>query len=448
MGYHLQEVVCFLGLAVVFTCVSTAMAQYPAGLSSTGPKAAMDDQQSRARRADPGSYTLKLGQVKFRVGLGVQQEYNDNVTLSKGAEQESDFITTPSVSLNTFWPFSKLNTLDFTLGLAYSKYWQHPELDTQSILISPNSMLDFNVYVGDIRINFYEKLSIQEDPIGQPQLSGASKFRRLENTLGIKADWDLNRIVPGAGYQRYTFMALDKGSVTTDNGQTFAGLDHDTDSLFGQVGYKINPKMLSGIRCDYSETTYKGTQQNGSTSKAVAVFLDGELTHHISAALSGGYQMQEFATGGTINDNSNFNSYIFKMSVKHELNRIFSHNLNLSRYAMAGIGTNSSEIQQVNYSFDWDLIKDVQLRGSALFQMVKNSGSGSDSDSGSGLDSGSGSGPDSNSSNRYGLSISAYHKLFRSWDLGLGYDFLLKDSNISENNYLQNRVYLNLTYNF
>ncbi len=447
MGYHLQEVVCFLGLALAFACVSTAMAQYPAGLSSTGPEAALSDQKGREARANAGSYHLKIGQVRFKIGLGLNQEYNDNITLSKGALQESDFITTPNVDLNVFWPFSKLNTLDMGLGLGYSKYWQHPDLDTQSLLIDPKSLLDFNIYVGDIRFTLYEKISIQEDPISQPQLSGTSKFRRLENTMGIRANWDLNRIVLGGGYDRYTFKALDKGGSvttnngqtanqggngTTNNGQTVGGLDHDVDSLFGQIGYKMNPKMLAGLRGNFSETTYSGTQQNGSSSKSVAIFLDGELTHHISAGLSAGYQMQTFASGGSINDNSNFESYIFQMSVKHEVNRFFSHNLSLSRYSLAGIGTNFSETQEFDYSVDWDFIKDVQLTASAFFQTLKDSGAG----------------PNSESADRYGLSLKGVHKLFRSWDLGLGYDLMVKDSNIPENDYLQNRVYLNLTYSF
>ena len=438
MRYYFQEVVCFLRLAVVFACVSTAMAQYPAGLSSTGPASAFRDKQEQEQKAAPGSYNLKLGQVKFSIGLGIRQEYNDNVTLARGAERDADFITTPNVSLNAFWPFSKLNTLDFTIGMGYSKYWKNPELDSQSILISPDSMLDFNVYVGDIRFNIYDELSIQEDPSSNPQLSGTAKFRRLENAIGVKADLDLNKIVLGGGFEHQTFKALNNGSVTANDqtngtsGRTFSGLDHEVDALFGQVGYKVNPKMLSGIRANYSQTKYTGDQQNNSTSTALGAFLDGQPTRHISAAISIGYQMQEFKTGGLINDSSNFNSYIFEMSVRHELNRFYSHNVSFNRYAMGGIGSNFTEIQGIDYGFTWVLIKDTTLNGNAYFQTVKNSGSG----------------PDAESADRYGFSVKAVYELFRSWDLGAGYDFLLKDSSIPVNDYLQNRVYFDLTYNF
>jgi hypothetical protein len=316
--------------------------------------------------------------------------------------------------------------------MGYAKYWKHPEYDTQTLLISPNSMLDFNVYVGDVRFNVYDRLSIQEDASASPQLSGTAKFRRLENHLGVRADWDLNKLVLGGGVEYATFKALNNGSVTANGGQTFSGLDHDTTSIFGQVGYKMNPKMLTGVRANYAETKYTGDQQNNSTSKSVALFLDGQMTQHISAALSLGYQMQEFSTGGAIGDNSNFNSYIFEMSVRHELNRVYSHNLAVSRYALAGIGTNYTEIQEVDYNFTWDLIKDTTLNGSAFFQTVKNSGSG----------------PDSESADRYGFSLKAVREIFRSWDLGLGYEFLMKDSNIPINDYLQNKVYVDLTYSF
>lgn len=431
MRYKFQEVVCLLGLALAFACATPAWTQYPAGLSSTGPEAAIRDKQAREARANSGSYNLKLGQVKFKVGVGVRQEYNDNITLSRGVNQIGDWITTPNVSLNSFWAFSKLNTLDFTIGMGYARYLRHSEYDTQSILIAPNSMLDFNVYVGDIRINLYDRLSIQEDPSSDPQISGTAKFRRLENETGLRADWDLNRIVLGAGFEHAIFKALNQGSVTTD-GQTFSGLDHTVDSLFGQLGYKVNPTMLAGVRVNHAETKYTGGQQNNSTSDSYAGFLDGQLTHHISAAISIGYQMQEFQTGGAINDNSNFNSYIFQMSVKHELNRFYTHNLSLNRYALAGIGDNFSTIQEINYGFSWDLIKDWSLNGNAYFQTLKNSGNG----------------PDNESADRYGFSIKGVYKLFRSWDLGLGYDFLMKDSSIPENDFLQNRVYLDLTYNF
>jgi hypothetical protein len=432
MGLKLQEVVLLLGLATVIFFSPIAEAQYPAGLSSTGPESAYRDRLEKESKAGPGKYTLKLGQVRFRVGLGMRNEYNDNIRLADGADQHGDVVTTPSVSVNALWPFSKLNTLDFTIGVEHSKYWNNPDLDTQSMIITPNSLADFNVYVGDIRFNLYDRISLQEDPISQPQLSGTSKFRRLENTIGLKAEWDLNKIIPTAGYEYHIFKALDQGSVTTDGGQTFGGLDHETSTIFLGLGYRVNPRMVAGVRTSFSETTYKGNQQNGSTSEAYALFLDGQVTQHISIATSVGYQIAEFSSGGAIGDNSGFESYIFSMSARHEMNRFYSHNLGLNRFEMPGIGTNFTAITEFNYGFTWDLIRDYDLTGNLFYQMYEDSGNG----------------PASESGDRYGLALKVSHQLFKSWKMGIGYNLVVKESDLKVNDYMQNRVFLELIYSF
>ncbi|MBV9463935.1 MAG: outer membrane beta-barrel protein [Verrucomicrobiae bacterium] len=422
-----------LGVAVFASalCVPSARAQYPMGLSSTGPESAFADRKEREARAAGAPYNLKAGPVKFKVGVGIREEFNDNINLTKGDKQESDFISTAHLDLNANWPITKLNTLDFTIGIAYSKYFSHQELDTESLIIKPNSMLDFNVYIGDLRVRLFDTFSIQEDPIDVPQVSGGTaKFRRMENTVGIHGDWDLNKVVLGAGYQYDTFEVLNSSGGTND--PALQGLDHATHIVDGSVAYRVNPSVMTGIRGNVSETEYDSNQQNNSTEESVGLFMEGKITPHISINATVGYQMDEFDRGGSINDNSDFASYVYSASVEHEVNKYYTHRLSVNRYVLLGIGTNYSSLHEVRYGFDWNLIKDLTINGATFYQWLEDSGGG----------------PTSENASRYGFSLGATYPLFRQWNLGMGYDFILKDSNISTNDYLQNRVFLDLTYHF
>ncbi len=100
--------------------------------------------------------TLRSGPLRFNVAAGVGIEYNDNVNLSDH-DRQSDFIFRPSLNIDTVWQISDMNTLRFSMGLSYAKYFDHSEYDTRGVLFSPNSELAMTIMVGQVSITVRDR---------------------------------------------------------------------------------------------------------------------------------------------------------------------------------------------------------------------------------------------------------------------------------------------------
>ena len=95
-------------------------------------------------------YNFALGPMRFCLAAGVGLEFNDNINLAD-KNRESDLIFRPSLSIDSSWKLSELNTLHFGIELSYAKYFDHSENDTDGVLISPTSELAFTFEIGAAR---------------------------------------------------------------------------------------------------------------------------------------------------------------------------------------------------------------------------------------------------------------------------------------------------------
>lgn len=128
-------------------------------------------------------YNLAVGPVRVNVAAGVGLEYNDNVNLSDH-DRQSDFIFRPSLDIDSVWQLTEMNTLRFSIGLSYAKYFQHTEYDTRGVLFSPNSELAVTMLVGQVDITLRDRFSYQEDPYAIPTISNTAEFPAVREPGG------------------------------------------------------------------------------------------------------------------------------------------------------------------------------------------------------------------------------------------------------------------------
>ncbi len=409
-----------LMLCFTFSGGSISYAQYEARTSLTGPEAA--GQKKEARNVDPSRYNIKLGQFHFLFNAGLNQEYNDNVGLSQN-KLETDFITMPHVGVEVLWPISQLNTLNLKFELAYAKYWDHPELDTKNVLLTPGSALDFNFYVGEIHFNVHDRIAILQDPVTISQLSGVSTFQRMDNTLGVGMEWDLNKVFLSGGFDHQTFESLEN---------KFSSLDHSTDTLHMKAGVPIASQWTVGIFSSYSFTEYdKKLIQNGSSGYAVGTFADVIITEYLRGSASIGLQDTSYERTGTIADNTDFQSEIYSASLQNQLNQWLNHSIEFRRYTVLGIGSNFTDTYQIDYKVNAEVIRNVTSSLGFYYQQNK--------DSQSIL---------AEKSTRYGITTQIGYQLFEPTRVNLGYQRTEKDSNQLTNDYEQNRVFLDIIHQF
>ena len=92
--------------------------------------------EARRQSIEHIPYNLLAGPIRFRFSATFGIEYNDNIDLAD-VHPEEDVILRPQINMNAIWPITQLNTLRLDIGLGYSFYLDHPEDDTDGLLIAP-----------------------------------------------------------------------------------------------------------------------------------------------------------------------------------------------------------------------------------------------------------------------------------------------------------------------
>jgi len=320
-------------------------------------------------------------------------------------------------------PLSDLNTLRFSLGASYAKYFQHTEFDTRGVLLSPNSELALTVHVGQVAITVRDRFSYQEDPFDIPVLSGVATFRRFENLANLQADWDMNESTHiTAGYNHYNLWAHDVA---------FNYVDRSIDTIYLRPSVKITPSVTVGVDSSVNWVSYTHDLLNDGTSYMIGPFLDVSLTDNTRAYVEGGWQDFTFDNGGTVADaGGDDNSYYIKAELDNRVSETFTHRLSFSKTTEAGFTSNYYELYHLEYAADWKLTPSLVFDPVLFYEHYRTSGDFSEK------------------ADRFGTSLGLRYVLSPSLTLGADYRFIVKDSNLPDADYYQNVVLLSLFYNF
>jgi len=390
-------------------------------------------------------YNVAIGPVRMSIAAGVGLEWNDNVFYSEH-DRESDFVLRPLLNLDLFWPTGDSNALRLTIGASYAKYFDHPELDSSSVIFSPNSVLAFSFDVGNLKFTVRDRFSYQEDPYAVAPLSNVARYQRYENQAGIEMEWPINeKLTFTAGYDHYNLWSAD---------DIFSSEDHSIDTIFIRPSYQLTPGIKVGLFASDSIISFKDSDRADSNGIMVGPFIDVQLTDVISLYLEVGYQGLNF--DGTSNfdddffvrsnsdffnslnpderelftDSSDSNSYYVKFELSHHPSDIFEHGISFTKTAEIGFGSNFYDLYHVEYGATFRGIDKTELTGILFYEFYDTSGDFSEK------------------ANRFGASVGIRHHFTDSIALGLDYRFLLKDSNIEGADFYQNLVFLSVYYRF
>jgi hypothetical protein len=407
----------FFALALSFLLVGAIQIARPQDAlrsSLAGERAA----ESRATSLRNQFYNLKLGPLQFKFDAAAMGGWNDNITTTE--DGESDFYVGPTLTAQGVWPISPKNTMQFSIAAAYYKYIEHDELDR--FTIRPDSALEFNIFVKDFRLNLHERFSYSLDPIDFGSVSGEAEYGGLDNTAGLLLDWDLNKVILTAGYDHYNFIS----DTPTSDPET------RSSELFNLRGaIEINAALNTGPEFSAGITDYEENFHNDNRHFSAGWFADWKASDYISVRPRAGYVLYAFDSGGLVGDTPDLKSFYASLSLSHRLNQYFSHSLSGGHEVRAGIQSDALTLYYLHYDFDWKLIKNMALNGSAFYE------NGSDSSAATAEDY-----------SRIGFHLGTGYQLTRNLGLNLGYQFTLKDSDRPLRDYRQNVVTLSLNYQF
>jgi len=412
----------------------------PTGLRTLDPgmELALPDEMAEADR-----YNFAFGNFRFGIAAGVGIEWNDNINLSEN-NRESDFVFRPVLNIDANWQMSELNTLRFNVGLSYAKYFDHSDLDTDGVLISPTSDLAFTFYVGTIKFTVRDRISYQEDTYDVPQLSNVAKYARWENQAGIEMDWAINQSIDLAiGYDHYNLW-------TTEN--DFELQDRSIDTVYVRPGFQINPAIKVGVNAAASFIKFDSEDRADGTNVLVGPFIEWQITEYTNLYLEGGYQSLKYDGASDFNnsaidqldistedadsvrqilrDNDDSNSWYLRFEINNRPSEIFRHRLSYSHTAEVGFSSDFYEIDHVEYNAEWKAFQHTEIGPTLFYEHYKSSGTGGEE------------------ADRYGAALGIRYHFSNSLTLGLDYRYIYKDSNLQGADYYQNLAFLSLYYKF
>ena len=383
---------------------------------------------------EDAKYNIAVGALRFNAAAGVGFEFNDNILLNPNGSKISDFVFRPSLELDARWPITEMNTLRFSLGLSYAKYFSHSEFDTRGVLLSPNSILAFTFLVGEVQITLRDRFSYLEDPYNS--LAGVSSntneiYRRFENTAGVQVDWKVNQALKlTGGYEHYNLWTY---------GSDFSSLANAIDTIYLRPSYAITPTVTVGVNGSASWVTYQNSgpgYPNDATNYLVGGFVEFGLTEYTRFNLEAGWQNFDFggnsshAVAGGIVDSSSADTYYVKAQIKNRLSDAFSQRLSFTKTAELGYQSNFYDLYHLQYDADWNAMKDLTVSPNMFYEYYESSGLNPEK------------------ADLVGAGVGLRYVLTPSVTLGVDYRFVLKDSNYPDSSYEQNLVFVSLYYKF
>jgi hypothetical protein len=416
--------VCPRGKRLAFVLlVCTSFGELPALAQDAVRPSLAGEEAAEARRQDIEHipYNLVTGAIKYRISATLGFEYNDNVNLSEN-RPESDFIIHPQVTINALWPVTQLNTLRLDIGLGYAFYLDHSGQDTKGVLLAPGSQLAMDVFVGDFRINFHDRFSLQQDPISELQVSNVIDYGRFENSAGISVLWDLNKAVATLGYDHYLYV-----STNSD----FDYLNRNAEALVGSLAFTLTNTTGLGLESSFVHTYYDQNVLNNSNAVTVGAFLETQLTNYMKVRVAGGYQAIDFENTGSVFDSKDVHDYYANILISHRLNAHITQTLAAGHESQLGVNSNFITLNYVRHTVTWNVIRNTLLSTEVFFEDANDSGGFIDEHL-----------------HRYGGAITIGYQLTPHVTLGLRYQFTEKDSDVRFRDYTQNRISFDGTYSF
>lgn len=389
-------------------------------------------ERAEARRqaaAGFGHYNVRLGTATWAFSAGLRLGYTDNVR-AYGRGEGGDAFFEPHAGARLRWPITDRNTLDANFSGGYRLHVEHSNLDR--LFISPSSELNFGMTVGDVVLNFHERPSIIENAYADPTLSGREDVTRFQNSVGLEAAWDLNRVLLRLGYDHNNYVSL--GSSTRYP-------DGQVEVFSASVGYAPKPARLYGLELGLGliDFSYSGMGTNllnviaDGTQMNAGLFYADQLTDHIALRVHAGYTTLEMSASPLVAGGTDSGSVYFSATLTHQVNERIRHSLSAGRMVNLAFYGGHYEIDSIRWEVDWRILHKITLGTPFYYERWSQLGR---------------TGGAADRFDRYGAGLSLARHLSEKLGAALRYDFIWKDSRIAGASYTANTFTLSFSYQF
>jgi len=413
-------------LALILLAAATAPAQESLHNSLTGEAAL----EARKLQLESLPYTFKLDDFKLLVTPSLDLDWNDNINCSK-SDAEQDFILSPLLQLNASYPITQNNLFSLNVGAGYDKYFDHDQYSTWRL--QSGTELSFDIYVKDFWFNLHDRVNYVQDASQQPALSGTANYATFNNTAGLSATWDLNKLTLSTGY--------DHQNVMSPVSQPYESQDGATEMLFVRAGLEVYPGVTAGVEGTAAYTTYDQMILNDNNNYSAGIYADWQPSKAFRIQPRVGYTIFDFqntSEASFVQTNqpirtSNLNSWYADLNVTHQITDAIGYTLDAGHEVQTGIQSDTIEDWYARPAVHWNIIKNVTLNTAFSYEHGKQG-------------VGNVSGNLTENFDWFGANVGVNYSIIKKLSLGLHYRLTLRSSNIPNDEYTQNVIGISLTY--
>jgi hypothetical protein len=392
-------------------------------------------------------YMFKEGDFRMLVTPSMGLEWNDNVNLAD-TNVLSDEIIMPAVGLRATYPWSERNLLYLDVTVGYDWYLQHPRFSSFQFDSGSGTGLSFDMAIKDITLNLHDRLSYaqgagQAGAAGNPStgtpsggfvgttangaVANTATYGTFQNTAGLSATWDLNRVTLSAGY--------DHANVLATSGE-FTDFNHASEMFFVRAGVQVQPRITTGLETTVTLTTYQQDALNNNDAYTVGPYIEFRPDEFLKITARGGFTTYQYQDTSSTIQTSSQDSWYANVTLAHEVTDSVNYSLQAGREVQLGVVSDLLADWYVRPNITWKIIKDWQLTTFFFFEH---------GDEGVGS-VGSLPGSPNGNFNWYGGNLSLTHAITSRITLGLNYQLTFRTSELPNDGYTQNLVSLQLTY--
>ena len=400
------------GCAPLLSCLNLSAQEM---LFESTQRQRVTEQTRTAIELMPYTFRVKDLRVMATPTLGI--EWNDNVYTSD-ANKEQDVLFSPYLDFHAVHPLGPRNRISLDLGIGYTKYVDHTDLDR--LLIVPGSVVDFDFGVGDVEFNLHDRFTYQLDPTLVGAVAGVGSFGGLNNTAGFLVSWQLHRVDLTAGYDYVRFIAESSEQ---------SHLDRSTHGALTKAGFEVYPGMVLGAEVTASPTTYDDSFLNDNTGYSVGGYADWKASEVLHVIPRGGYSLTTFSSSSVAPNVPDYTGFYFGLELDHRPNETVTYRVSADRQIRPGVDANLTDTYNVMLGATWSLIERLPLTGSIYYEDGKQAGGGL-----------------TENWERVGGSIGLSKGLTERLRVALSYGLTYRNSDLAGRDYLQNHVTLTLAY--
>ena len=293
-----------------------------------------------------------LGPVDFTLGASAAAEADDNIDLTQNNTQPDTIIHT-DLYLGLVWAATEQSELNFNISAGYAKYLAHPVNDQAEI--APGSVLSWKISFEDGSLTFFDQFSDSQSVITEASVSGVGTLPRIDNTIGVRAQWQPGRWLLELDYSHDNYFSDDAA---------YQYLNRSSEYLIFRGAHRLVEDTQLGLEASAGFTTYEQAIQSNNRNFSLGPYLEWQLTHFINVSARGGYTLYFFDANSGGQAAQNLGSYYVNLELTDQLTTSISQTLSVERDVSPGFGRGNNYTEQLtaNYSINWQATDHLGLQ--------------------------------------------------------------------------------------